>query len=98
MRSPSAGTEMNPRLYPMKQMEFLTRDPKQIVIPKLDFIAFLILAFCQPPDHITYRFIKSVALEEIPRCKRIPTEAGLSLLNRRISRVPHQKEGLANGL
>lgn len=85
MRSPSAPAGMNPGFYPMKQMEFLTRDTKQIGIPKLDFTAFLILAFCQPPDRVTYRFIKSVALGNIP------TEAGLSLLNRRISPPPPKK-------
>lgn len=53
MRSPSAQAEMNPKFYPMKQMEFLTGNPKQTGILRLDFISSLLRAFCKPPDLIT---------------------------------------------
>lgn len=47
MRSPSAQVEMNPKFYPMKQMQFLTGNPKQIGILRLDFISPLLFVNCQ---------------------------------------------------
>lgn len=72
MRSPFPQAELNPKFYPIKQVEHLRRNPKQIGISTLDFISFLLLAVCQPPDLITYRVSKCAALWNMPRYKMTP--------------------------
>lgn len=71
-RSPFPQAEVNPKLYPITQAEYLRRNPKQIGISTLDFTLFLLLASCQPPDLITYRVNKCAALWNMPRYKMAP--------------------------